>query len=323
MSLTYMFQEVKMKNTGPNYVMLSSELFINKFEARNNCKVQGVLFNKYMTLLHRDLKRKGFDIGLPHCWYRWGDEVVRYNMPYISWDHEYAAYTQVSWRGERNTPNINGDEVMTFASEYADQFIDNYSGEEGAELAIDEVYDQAPFGFQNDYRKLRESLKNISNNKTSMFSNTANVAGSLFEDAMTNFPHEFSVIKKEKDQFESVFRMMMDNNAPTYDLFNISEDFWFYFCYYLRLNKKCHENVSNSTLAVWKEKIPEEKDQFYLKLQSYSHEYGKDSTDANVMILNKTWNENDSTLDDMLSELPDDDGDELNKFVHTIRKGEK
>ncbi|MDD4669376.1 MAG: hypothetical protein PHE95_06090, partial [Candidatus Methanomethylophilus sp.] len=246
-----------MKSKGLDYVRLSSALFIAKFEACNHRRVQGVLFNKYMTLLHRNLKNRGYDIHLPHCWYRWGDEVVRYNMPYLNWDHENAAYTQVSWKGEQDFSTTSSDEILTYASEFADEFIKKYSGKEGAELAIDEVYDQAPFRFQNDYRKLRESLKNISGNQTAMFENTVSIAGPLFETAMAHFPYEFSVIAKEKEQFKILFRTMLANKAPSGDLFSLAEDFWFYFCYYLRLNSKCHENVTCSTLSVWRDKIPE------------------------------------------------------------------
>lgn len=307
-----------------DYVRLSSEIFIRKFEAENGCKVQGVLFNKYMTLLHRNLKQKGYDIRLPHCWYRWGDEVVRYNMPYLSWNHEFSAYTQVSLRDIESTPLIDEhDDVLAYASEYADEFIEKYSGEEGAELAIDEVYDRAPFIFQNDYRKLRESLKNINKNKTSMCLDYEGLLGSLFKSAMENFPREFDRIRKEKEQFESVFQAMLEKNAPIYDIYNAAEDFWFYFCYYLRLNRKCYENLSRTTLTVWENAIPEEKELFDLKLQSYAHQYGTNSKNANVRSLDDQWKINDLGFNDLLSAFPNDDGEGLDSFIRGVRKGDE
>ena len=224
--------------------------------------------------------------------------------------------------GEENhrLPKYHDDEIISYASEYADEFIDKHSGEEGAELAIDEVYDQAPFKFQNDYRYLRESLKNLNKNMTSMFSNMSNIVGPLFDTAMENSPSEFRSMKNEKELFISVFRMMLENDASVREIFNITEDFWFYFCYHLRLNRKCHENVSNSTLDVWREKIPEEKYQFCLRLQSYAHEYESESEDPNVRSLCRSWKKNDSELNDLLSLIPDD-GSGLEEFVRRVRKG--
>jgi len=50
-----------------DYVKISACIFLNEYEARNKEEASGVLFNKFMTLLHRSLKAEGFNMKLPHC----------------------------------------------------------------------------------------------------------------------------------------------------------------------------------------------------------------------------------------------------------------
>jgi len=308
------------KDTGPDYVKISSKIFLDKFEEKNCFSASGALFNKYMTLLHRRLKNDGTNIKLPHCWYRWGDEVVRYRMPYLNWDHEYAAYTQVIWDGAISEKYDPEDHVIRTASEYADEFISKYSGTEGAEMAIDEVYDGAPFEFQNEYRKLRETLKQLGSDKTAFFDDVSvNMILPLFENVIRSFPHEFRVIENEKEDFIEIFRTMIEGGTSIKDLFNITEDFWFFFCHHLRV--KCHENVPSSTLNVWKEKIPEETELFEKKLQSYAHRFCDNRNNLpRLKKLLKEWEDNDREFRELLDKLPDDEEDILT-FVQTVRSG--
>lgn len=57
----------------PDYVAYACRVFIEGHEGSVGCSPSGVMFNKFMTLLYRDVRRTlGVDIRLPHCWYRWG-----------------------------------------------------------------------------------------------------------------------------------------------------------------------------------------------------------------------------------------------------------
>ena len=52
-------------------------MFISMYLARNGEPPYDVLFNRFMTLVHGRIRESlGKDIGLPHCWYRRGDEVA-------------------------------------------------------------------------------------------------------------------------------------------------------------------------------------------------------------------------------------------------------
>jgi len=48
----------EMRTASPDYVEISAKIFIDRFEAENDCKVQGVLFNKYMPSFTGISKRK-------------------------------------------------------------------------------------------------------------------------------------------------------------------------------------------------------------------------------------------------------------------------
>ena len=56
-----------------DYVRYACRAFIEGHEGSVGCSPSGVMFNKFMTLLYRDVRRTlGVDIRLPYCWYRWG-----------------------------------------------------------------------------------------------------------------------------------------------------------------------------------------------------------------------------------------------------------
>jgi len=300
-----------------DYVKVSASIFLHEYEARNRDEASGVLFNKFMTLLHRRFKAEGFNMKLPHCWYRWGDEVVRYRMPYLEWDHDYAAYTKVSWRGSYPEYQLN-DPTVVKITQYSKEFIDNYSGPEGAELAIDEVYEEAPFNFQNEYRKLRENLK-IYSGRQSFIDNYKTLVNSFFTSAMDEFPNkDFKSIVEEKMDFEEVFRLSLHAGATPSQLFKQAEGFWFFFCYHLRLNDKCHENVPKTTLDVWAERIPWEDDLFRRKLQDYAYQFSRmtdSKCSARIKKLVKEWEERELEFESIIADISDNDGEEFDKFM--------
>ena len=228
-------------------------MFIQEYSKSMGKNPTGILFSKYMVLLNRRLLSEGTDIHLPHCWYRWGDEVVRYSMPYLEWEHG-TDKTYVSFR-EKDAPKIDPDDkVIKTARSYAKKFIKEYSGRYGHENVVDETYSEAPYQFQNDYRKLRESLKLSRINNP--YSNFDDYVLKLLEDVKTSYPAEFRKIRPQFDMFTAVFEMALGNKASIEDLFYLSESFWFYFCYFLRLDKRCHSNVSAETLEAWRSILP-------------------------------------------------------------------
>ena len=173
---------------------------------------------------YQELKDKlGTDMRLPHCWYRWGDEVVRYNMPYLTWNHDDPHQTTVMFSGSTLIP-VDQDEIIRYTGSYADVFIARYGGNGGVDLAIEEVYSGAPFEFQNDYRALRENLKEVKSNFP--ISNYVEFVRGLYNKAMSGYPiTSFQSTKVQVEQFRKVFEKAMDEGLSVNRLQQISEAF--------------------------------------------------------------------------------------------------
>lgn len=269
------------RTSSQDYVKYASYAYISRYEETESSKPTGVLFNKFMTLLNVHLKDTlGENIKLPHCWYRWGDEVVRYNMPYVVWNQDDPRKTTVSFSGA--VPDMRRDRVTSTIDDYVGKFIRRYSGPEGAEMAIDEVYSNAPFEFQNGYRLLRENLK-ISKNSFN-YTGRIDLVRGLYEDAMRTYPAKsFPKLEPQRIQFEKVFSKALDECLSPDRLEQISETFWFFFCYHLRLHSRCHENVPKETLTVWKSALPDALDEYEEKMQNYAHYLFREGSDDDVI----------------------------------------
>ena len=265
---------------GIDYVKVSSFLFLKKYKERTGNDSTGVLFNGYMTLLNRELLSRGIDIGLPHCWYRLGDEVVEDCMPFIDWGHEGISGKFVSYLGRSPQADSN-DPVIGFVSEFADSFIDRCFGPSGPEEAIEGAYEYVPFRFQNDFRQLRESLKIPRWNGPPH--NRHGRIEDLFNKAVSSFPPEFGSIGLRFDEFKSTFLLAMSGNAPSNELFKISETFWSFFCHHLRLNDGCHENVPPFILETWRQELPEEGDKYRMFVENQAARHCDVSVDDPVI----------------------------------------
>jgi len=298
----------------PDHIKIASFIFLDSYISKNHDNPSGILYNKFMTLLNAELKKDKIDLRLPHCWYRWGDEVVRYHMPYLYWDHDDPRYTTVNWKGKSPRYDVD-DPVVLKIKESTERFIEKYSGPEGAEMAIDKVYEGAPFKFQNEYRKLRESLK-IMKSKVPPGNYVSSVVIPLFENAMKWFPAEFSNIKDTVEDFTEIFRLTADRNGSIRELFNAAEDFWFFFCYHLRLHPKCHENVPRSTLDIWSETINWESELYERNLQNNAYRFFTDgSSSPAVKRMSEKWKKDTDEFEELLDGYPDDLND-MREFLH-------
>ncbi len=102
-----------------------------------------------MCLLYRNLKRKNLNLKLPHCWYRYGDEVVRYHMPHqIRWNHEDPRRTSVHWMGSE--PDIKEERVL----EEVRRITERYHTRDGLRELVAEIYNTAPYEFQKKFREV-------------------------------------------------------------------------------------------------------------------------------------------------------------------------
>lgn len=303
---------------GYDPVSIASHIFLTKYNEQIGVDPSGVLFNKYMTLLHRDGDHKGL-MKLPHCWYRWGDEVVRYHMRNLEWNHEEAGFTKVGWRGSppRYVPE---DPFVSIASVFADEFIGKYSGDNGHELAIDEVYRDAPFPFQNEYRKVRENLKEHRKNEWISDNYRDSMLLPMFNRAMDCFPDEFAHIARTKEQFRKVFMLAVRSDSTPEMLYDMVEDFWFFFCYHLRI--QCNENVPRSTILFWEEKLPWEDEMYSRNLQDKAFEFvPEDTVDPLLIELLEQRRLRVLESEEVFDLFSNEDLDGLRDFVKDLRTG--
>lgn len=289
------------RNANQDYVKIASFKFLDVYQQRFNHEVSGVLFNKFLTLLNVRIKNElNIDLNLAHCWYRWGDVVVRQSLPYIQWTHSDLNITTVSYVGE--PPVYRGkDHIAGYIDSFIEYFSSHYGdGKEGVEMAVDEIYANAPLDFQRDYRILRESLKISKINMP--YANRKEYISSLFEKAMSSFPESrFKPIMKQKQGFEAVFSESIKVNVSNEDLFDIAEDFWFFFCYHLRI--KYNENVRRDILNSWRDKLPLETSRYEASIQNYAYQFCRQSDNPIIVKLLIEREKRLSELDDLLKGL--------------------
>jgi hypothetical protein len=290
-----------------DYVKIASYLFLEEYKRDRKKDAPGVMYNKFITLLHRDLKNGGRDIKLPHCWYRWGDIVVEYYVPYIHWNHNRQGTTTVGWVGDKPSYN-NNDEIIGLIKKNMAQFMARHKGFEGHETAKDDVYEEVPFEFQNKYKILMESLNKLRRNAP--MNNPLEYIAGLFYPAMREFPeNDFKSIIDVKRKFEAVFRSGLENDAIISDLCDLAEFFWSFFSNHLRLNEECHENVKRETLNILREEIEWESMKIEHMLQDYAFEFGQNDDDLVLSLLEDRKKRMDE-LDALMSRLWDDDAAE-------------
>ena len=237
---------------------------IKQFRLKTGDDPTGLYFNKAMSIINSKMKEDGYNLRLPHCWYRWGDEVVRYCMPFeLGWSHEDPPFTKVTWEGEVPYGMIDvkvQDRVKTLATELAER----YSSEEISEM-VEQVYRNAPFEFQRRYKSVRDSFLSIQRTEFKVENfNKRKLIPQLVE-AIESFPDdkEFDEVKAHLPAFQRLMTYVLTTDDVNYPLANeISEEFWFWFCYFLRLHPSCHENVGIDALAIWTERLQIESERY-------------------------------------------------------------
>jgi len=245
---------------------VAAYLVITSYAEKTDKSPTGLYFNKVMSLLHNKIKADGYDLQLPHCWYKWGDEVVRYLMPVaIGWNHEDPPQTTVTWKG-RSPESLGQDELSKKLIRYIDDLTKQYSAPGGVEKAVDEVYALAPFEFQRRFKKCRDSIYSAMRRTVDIKDYGEKVLWPLVESACKSFlviSRDFPEVAESLPSFKASMEYVLHDRATNYPLaYEISEEFWSWFCYFLRLHPKAHENVPRETLDVWEEKLDWETERY-------------------------------------------------------------
>lgn len=250
---------------------------IEKHERLRGEPPTGVQFNKYLSLLRHELGHASESMGLPHCWYRWGDEVVRVLMPtQVAWDHTDPPKTKVAWEGD--DPELSADDrQFTKMALIIDQLVRQYSPGEELPRMISKVYSYAPFPFQRAYRDLRETYLDIMGSQIPVEKIQGRLVLKALRAALVEFPHaEFPEFGRETDRFRRLMEHLIAADLEGIRLAReTSEIFWFGFCYHLRLHPQAHENVPRSTLDYWRDCLPDHMNHYETSLNSIILEAGE------------------------------------------------
>jgi len=242
--------------TGENhYLKLASFFTISLFEEKTNKLPSGLYFNKILSLCYTELKDEGIDIHLPHVWYRYGDEVVRYHMPHeLVWNHETETLTTVDWKVDE--PILDPDDtfagrVFQKVRNLTDKYYDDITG------LVKKNYSYAPFQFQRDFLNVRETFYGIPNALNFDLKTVTTLATPTLEKMLTHFPiKEFPDLEDELAIAKTFQEILLNEENPDLEIFQqFSTAFWFMFCYRLRTHNDAHENVPYKTIEYWKEQI--------------------------------------------------------------------
>lgn len=231
---------------------------IEAHERRTGESPTGLFFNKLLSILNRELEARHVHFGLPHCWYRWGDEVVRIHMPRaIEWVHEDPPRTTVQWKvGAPDIPKGIG--TYDLIADRIENLVNIYSAPEAIEDLVNVVYSYAPFPFQDAYRRVRNMFIDLRGAQVPLDGLTEPVLGPLVRRAMDVFPvQDFPDLKERVESFKAAMYALIRADIRGLELAReLSEAFWFAFCYHLRLHPRGHQNVPDSTLDYWASALP-------------------------------------------------------------------
>lgn len=228
----------------------ASYLIIKEYESIKDEKPNGLFFNKIMSLLNKNID----NFKLSHYWYRYGDQVCRQKMPKnLEWTNVELNETKVDWK--YNIPEffkefeghpIEG-EIKSLVSKYNDNF----------DELIDDVYSYAPYEFQRRFLELRKMFYGANNAYNWDMESYKELSKPIFKDTYDSFPiHDFKEIEEEYDLVRTFIEAKLDSENWKFKILEkISTDFWFLFCYHLRMNPKARENIPSDILHHWEEKL--------------------------------------------------------------------
>lgn len=243
-----------MKDRKRDLLNYTSYLIISKYKKETGEPPHGLYFNKIMSLCHRNFIDKEVDIGLSHYWYRYGDQVHKYSMPSnLVWNHESPTETKVEWKYEEPLP-MSG-EPYDLIDEVVSEMIDKYIGDEYQ--AVRDVYKYAPFDFQKKYLDLREIFYGRKNAFNWDNESYKRVSKPIIISTFSTFPNRiFPELNRSYKVAKNFIEMIVEKDDWKFKLLQkVCTNFWFLFCYHLRLNDKCRENIPRESISYWESRI--------------------------------------------------------------------
>ncbi len=196
-------------------------------------------FNKFMYLLNKELKNDGIDIKLPYCWYRYGIvvEVNNRSLDYLS----LLNFKEIPYKCRSKIIK----NIAIIKKKYHYKKTDEINAE---------IYKEAPYKFQDDFREILKIVKFWKNgNKTldNYFDNEPSYLLNLAKKALIEFPpKDFDDIYPLFLEWENYITQLIEINYPIKKIASFIDKFWFTFSKKLRILTEV--NIDQTLINEWK-----------------------------------------------------------------------
>ena len=134
----------------------------------------------------------------------------------------------------------------------------------------------------------------------------------------------FEDVRKLTPKFKRLMGYGLNSSRIDLKTLNeVSEEFWFLFCYYLRTHPKAYENVQRDTVRYWTRILEDKRDEFTRNFRDHALEFSlvipEISTDEEIGSYVSEAIEDDKKFNQLLSEF-ENSIDGLDEFLEETKK---
>jgi hypothetical protein len=231
---------------------------ISKYQDIDKETVDGLRFNKMMSLLNNKLLIAGLDIELPRYWYFFGEIVVPKELPtQVRFEGADEEETKAVFKWSGDAPKRPPMKDKRKINSIVDSIYSKFPPAKDIFDVVDEVYKYAPYEYQRAYKDFRSeySLKSMVDvegifRAKSLYLNSFNKAMQYFP--YKDFPELRVPAKKLECVVKAVFKEFPEQNKIGIEM---CVKFWEIFCKFLRVSDKGHMYVSNEHVVYWRENL--------------------------------------------------------------------
>jgi hypothetical protein len=231
---------------------------ISKYQDIDGETVNGLRFNKMMSLLNNRLLTAGLDIELPRYWYFFGEIVVPKELPTqvgFKGADEEETKTSFKWIGDAPKRPTTKDKKKINSN--VDSLYSKFPPTGNIFDVVEEVYKYAPYEYQRAYKDFRSdySLKSMVDTEgilraKSLYLNSFNKAMQYFP--YKDFPELRVPAKKLECVVKAIFQEFPEQNKIGIEM---CIKFWEIFCKFLRVSDRGCSHVSNRHVVYWRENL--------------------------------------------------------------------
>lgn len=214
-----------------------------------------LLFHKLVVLARFRLEAQGIRVPIPYSWYLFGAQAEDLHSGVrLNWSNSERK-TEVEWASA--PPKVVGDDPgFEPVERVIHELVEQYSSEEAAELAVDEVYSHAPYDFQRRFRDVRMNLRitgrGSSGEAAAHRADLWNLALEAFDVfPVRHFPAVTPYLAPVKEAIRLTTSVGLERNRALSE--EVIEGFWSLFCHFLRVDRVGHFDVEKATVEEWVE----------------------------------------------------------------------